>query len=107
MKSNEQKRTIDGLDVSTETKLIEGLCSLEVEVGTNGYHGGDSEHGCRTYVRFQNLASADIRVTLVLNELDETICGFELTLGGDSELDAIIKALRFAAETLESEKGNK
>lgn len=73
---------------------------IEVKAGTNGFCGGDSGHGSRTYFSIADLGSTDITV----NQLKVGRCGnvgFEVILGGDCELSTIIEALKFITETLE------
>ena len=47
----ENTRKIDGMDVTTYTREIYSANVLSVEAGTNGFQGGDSGHGSRTYFR--------------------------------------------------------
>lgn len=90
----------DGSTVQTFTREIESFNILEAEAGTTGYKGGDSGHGSRTYFRIKDLASTDIEV----NKLGDNDCeGFEVILGGDSELETIIRALKFITKVLEEE----
>lgn len=72
---------------------------LGVTVATNGYHGGDSGHGGRTYISIEDLGSTDMDVKVSTNFNDNT--KVEFMLGGDSELDTIIESLRWAADRLE------
>ena len=64
--------------------------------------GGDSGHGGRTYFRIEDMGSTDIQVQLIENH--GWIEGFEVILGGDSELDTIIDALNFITQVLEAKK---
>lgn len=75
---------------------------LGVTVGTNGYHGGDSGHGSRTYICLEDLGSTDIDAAVSLNH--DAYTKVEIMLGGDSELDSLIDTLRWAAGRLESLK---
>lgn len=75
---------------------------LEVTAGTTGYQGGDSGHGCRTFIRILNQGGTDIRVNKLGNEYHDD--GVEITLGGDTELSTIIKACRFIADVLENQQ---
>jgi len=80
---------------------------LNVEAGTTGYKGGDSGHGGITYFRISDLGGTDIEVRPVLSSrIDDEIEGFEVKLGGDSELDTIILALKFIVDVLESQRKN-
>lgn len=73
---------------------------LQVEAGTNGFHGGDGGNGCRTYIRIENLASTSIRVrTLGENGGD----GFEIVLSGDTELSTMLEALEFIQKVLKDQ----
>lgn len=73
---------------------------LSVKVATNGYCGGDSGHGSRTYLRLEDKAATDIDIRLIN---DGT--GVEIMLGGDTELETFIQALRWAADNLEEMAG--
>lgn len=90
----------DGIEIETRIKTINGICAMEVEAGTTGYRCGDR----RTYFRFEDLADTDIRPNIFSNSGNG---GIEVTLGGDAELDTIIQALRFAADTLARQKAER
>jgi hypothetical protein len=62
--------------------------TLTVTVGTNGYQGGDSGHGGRTYISIEDTGCTDIEARA-------------------SELDSIIEAFRWTADKLEETKNNK
>ena len=96
----ENNRKIDGMDVTTYTREIHSANVLSVEAGTNGYQGGDSGHGSRTYFRITDCGSTDIRVKAHGVDGDE---GLEVTLGGDCELETIIRALKFITKVLEDQ----
>lgn len=66
----------------------------EIEVGTNGFHGGNRSHGGRTYFRFSPCGQ-DIAVKLLNNE-----GAFEINAEGDWELDTLIYAFDTAAKIL-------
>lgn len=73
---------------------------LGVKVATNGYCGGDSGHGSRTYLRLEDKAATDIDIRLINGGT-----GVEIMLGGDTELETFIQALRWAADNLEEMAG--
>ena len=86
-------RNIDRSKVTTWSREIINCNILEVEAGTNGYQGGDSGHGSRTYLRIKDLASTDIRCNV---EEDQFGCNaVEIILGGDAELETMKEALRW------------
>jgi hypothetical protein len=89
---------IGGIDVPTYKREIVSANILEVEAGTNGYQGGDTGHGSRTYFRIENQGGTDIQVHPLGRYGDE---GFEVSLGGDCELETIIMALKFITKVLE------
>jgi hypothetical protein len=91
-------RRIGGIEVPTYKREIISANVLEVEAGTNGYQGGDTGHGSRTYFRIENEGGTDIQVRPLGRYGDE---GFEVTLGGDCELETIITALKFITKVLE------
>ena len=95
---SEKGRKIDGIDVTTYTRDIVSCNLLEVEAGTNGYQGGDSGHGSRSYFRIENQGGTDIRVKPLGRYGDD---GFEVIIGGDCELETMITALKFITQALE------
>lgn len=97
IKANE-KKLHDGTTITTHSQKISMANILEVEAGTNGYHGGDTGHGSRTYFRIEDLSSTDIRPRCYETEYGNK--GIEVTLGGDCELDSIVEALEFIVDTL-------
>lgn len=97
-----QRLLDDGTEITTYTRDVLSANVLEVEAGTNGYQGGDSGHGCRTYFRIQNAGSTDIEVHIMRDCFGDT-GGFEVILGGDCELETIVRALKFITKVLEDE----
>ena len=97
-----KERIIDRERVITETEEFVSCNILECEVGTNGYHGGDTGHGCRTYFRLKDLSSTDIEVVTSEDEFGNK--EVEIRLGGDCELSTFIEALEFAATTLRGQE---
>lgn len=93
-------RKIKGVDVETWEREIIDANILSVEVGTNGYQGGDAGHGCRTYIRISDEGSTDIDARVIENHYSDTT-GIEITLGGDAELSTIIEAFKFITKVLE------
>lgn len=90
----------DGTKITTYSREITSANILEIEAGTTGYMGGDSGHGGRTYFRIEDAGGTDIQVHPIGRYADE---GFEVILGGDCELETMIRALRFIAKVLEEE----
>ena len=78
--------------------------TLGVTVATNGYQGGDSGHGGRPYLSFEDLCSTDIDAAVTYGQ--DTNAKVEIMLGGDSELDSRKDALRWAADKLEDLKNS-
>ena len=98
----QSSRIVDGIGVDTYTREIISASYLEVEAGTTGYRGGDTGHGCRTYFRIKDLGGTDISIN-VIRDCDGDAEGFEVMLGGDCELDSIIRALKFITKVLVEE----
>ena len=71
-------RKINGVDVETWEREIIDANILSVEVGTNGYQGGDTGHGCRTYIRISDEGSTDIDARVIENHYGDTT-GIEVT----------------------------
>ena len=94
-------KTINGERVDTFIRGIAGRKSLlEVEAGTNGFHGGDTGAGSRTYIRIVNNGNTDIYVRPTGPCGDD---GVEIMLGGDCELDTMITALEFITKVLKDQ----
>ena len=68
----------------------------------NGYQGGDSGHGGRTYICFEDLCSTDMDAVVSYGQ--DTNAKVEIMLGDDSERDSMIYALIWAADKLEELK---
>ena len=96
----ENTRKVDGIEIPTFTREIVSANILSVEAGTNGYQGGDSGHGSRTYIRISDESGTDIHVYPQGSNGEK---GFEVTLGGDCELTTIILALKFIIKALEDQ----
>ena len=93
----EGTRIVNGVEVPTFSREIISCNLLTVEAGTNGYQGGDTGHGSRTYIRVQDDGGTDIEVRTL------RMGGFEVMLGGDCELETMIKALKFVTKVLEDQ----
>ena len=90
-----RRELFDGTEITTYTRDVVSANILQVEAGTTGYKGGDTGHGGRTYFRISDEATPFI---------DRFGCnGFEVTLGGDCELETMIRALKFITKVLEEE----
>ena len=99
----EKTRLVDGKMVATWKREIIEANILEIEVGTNGFKGGDTGHGSRTYLRIKDLSSTDIKVNVL--KTNGCIDGVEIELGGDCELVTLIEALEFAVHVLKDQSG--
>lgn len=95
----EGTRKIHGIEIQTFSREIVSCNLLRVEAGTNGFQGGDSGAGSRTYIRIEDLGSTDIYVRPT-GEYDD---GVEIMLGGDCELDTMITALEFITKVLKDQ----
>ena len=114
---------VDGVPVLTAINEIADCNILTVEVGTTGKKGGDTGHGCRTYLCITNGGSTDLNCRTGLgghdvdadgrchHHIDATDHGHvdrvEIMLGGDSELDTFIEALDFAVDVLKKQRDGK
>ncbi len=119
MDKNTQTILVDGHTVPVLKKEFVNANIIGVTVGTNGYHGGDSGHGCRTYLQLTDEACTDMKIefkgdTLFGGQIEKgpynKVQGKNLScesitirLGGDTELETFIEALEFAAGTLRAQ----
>nr|WP_289698138.1 hypothetical protein [Enterocloster clostridioformis] len=96
-----RRKLHDGTEITTYTRDVVSANILQAEAGTTGFMGGDTGHGGRTYFRIQDLGSTDIDIKPIVTRYG---CdGFEVTLGGDCELETTIRALKFITKVLEDE----
>lgn len=94
----------DGTEITTYRRDVVSCNILEVEAGTTGYCGGDTGdtgHGGRTYFRIQDVACTDMEIHSYTTRCGSN--GFEVCLGGDCELETMIRALKFITKVLEDE----
>lgn len=99
----ENKRIInDGTEITTFSRDIISTNLIQIEAGTNGFHGGDTDMGGRTYFRIENKGATDISV-FTRNDRWGSTEELEVILGGDSELVTIIQALKFIVKVLEEQ----
>lgn len=98
-----QKVLPDGTRVSTFTRKVASANTLEVEVGTTGFKGGNAGHGSRTYFRITDLGNTDMFVKTSRRPYSNNTCEVEFFLGGDCELETIIRSLKFVVKVLEEE----
>lgn len=96
----ENRKMVHGQEVTTFEREIYNCNVLSVEAGTNGYHGGDTGHGSRTYICIRDEAGTDIHARPLGKYGDE---GVEIMLGGDAELETMIKALEFITKVLKDQ----
>lgn len=98
----EKRRALnDGTEITTYNRDVVSANILEVEAGTTGYRGGDTGHGGRTYFKIKDAAGTDMDINVLHDRYGCT--GFEVTLGGDCELETMIRALKFITKVLEEE----
>lgn len=91
----------DGTEITTYTRDVISCNLLEVEAGTTGYMGGDTGHGGRSYFRIKDNGGTDMEVN---TSVDRYGCrNLEVFLGGDCELETMIRALKFITKVLEDE----
>ena len=98
----ERRRKLeDGTEITTYTREVVSCNILEVEAGTTGYQGGDTGHGGCTYFRIQDEGSTDMNIQTRSDRYGGS--EVEVILGGDCELETMIRALKFITKVLEEE----
>ena len=97
-----RRRLKDGTEITTYSREVVRCNILEVEAGTTGYMGGDTGHGGRTYFSIKDAGSTDIDINVIRDRYGDAE-GFEVVLGGDCELETMIRALKFITKVLEEE----
>lgn len=97
-----RRRLKDGTEITTYSRDVVSCNILEVEAGTTGYMGGDTGHGGRTYFSIKDAACTDMDVRVLRDRFGDCTA-FEVSLGGDCELETTIRALKFITKVLEEE----
>ena len=96
-----RRRLPDGTKITTYIREVVSANILEAEAGTTGFMGGDAGHGGRTYFRITDAAATDMQIRTFTERCGNG--GFEVILGGDCELETMIRALKFITKVLEEE----
>ena len=100
---NEEIKKINGKIIETfEREAVDGNAVLRVEAGTNGYKGGGRDSGSRTYVCLDCIWG-DFHFSPVTDE-DGEMGGIQIACCGDDGLNALMKALAFATQTLDDQR---
>jgi len=84
------------------SQTFESANILDVEVGTNCPQGGDTGHGGCTVFRLVNQASTDLSVG-VNGNAPQSVESVEIVLGGDTECETFLEALKFAVKILNAQ----
>jgi hypothetical protein len=88
------------IKISTEKRVLEGICSLSVEAGSTGYCGGDSGHGGRAVLVLVNENCFDLRLEYAGGGVFIEPKRVSIVVGGDAEMEQFAEALEFAAKTI-------
>lgn len=104
----EHTRIAERKEVHTFSKIFFGANMLEVEVGTNGYKGGNWSHGSRTYLRINGFTTTDFSGRIREFGSSKEYCfpeveSLEICFMGDSELATVMEALRWVLSVLEKQ----
>jgi hypothetical protein len=92
---------VDDPELRAVAREFTDACILRAIVATTGYRGGDSGHGGRTEIVFEDVAGVD----MVSSHMAEDGTRVALVFGGDAELRVAIRAFRFVADALEKLAG--
>lgn len=88
-------------DITTYTTYVVSANVLKLEVGTNGYHGGDGGHGGRTFFTLED--EEGTCWTLMQEDDGWNLKFLNIVLQGDCELGTFISVLKLAAAILEAQ----
>jgi hypothetical protein len=82
-----------GVPQAYATKEFSGFCIIRASVSTTGPCGGDTGHGARLTLGFEDLGSTDMSIEVLSDRR------FVLHFGGDAELEMIEEVLEWMVET--------
>lgn len=91
--------SIDRISIAAKQIEITSANILSVTAGSTGFKGGDTGHGGRTYFAIKDEASTDLRLR-VNNGHWNQVENIEIALGGDTELETFLEALKFGLSQL-------
>lgn len=97
-----KKVKVNGVGFNSFERTIHDSCIFTVEVGTNGYKGGNAKKGSRTMLSIKGTNGASV-AALPLGKKQNCNGGFLLALSGDAELCGLLKSLKFAVRVLEDQ----
>lgn len=89
------KKTHYGEEITTFMR--DDVFSVETEVGTTGYYGGDSS---ATYLRIEPRKNSPLTVEVKVLNNDMVAQGVEIYARGDWELESLITSLEFILQGL-------
>lgn len=100
----QKKVEVNGIGFDSFERTIKDACSFTVEVGTNGYKGGNAKKGSRTMLSIKGLKGASV-AAVPLGKEDNCSGGFIFAASGDAELYGLLHSLKFAVKVLEDQIG--
>lgn len=86
----------------TYSRKILSSNALAVEAGTTGYTEANEKEIPVTYFKIEDYGNTDMKINVIDGGNGHTK-GLEVTLYGNSELETIIRALKFITKCLEDE----
>lgn len=95
--------TIDGYSINIIGNEFKSANILKVSAGTNGYKGGDSGHGARMYIEFNDLAATNMKIKLNSAQDYKDVERIEIVFSGDTELQTAIEGLEFILNNLKTQ----
>lgn len=98
----QKKAEVNGIIFNSYEREIKDECSFLVEVGTNGYKGGNAKKGSRTFLSIKALNGASV-ASMIIPKRNGCNGGFVLALSGDAELYGLLNSLKFAVKVLDDE----
>lgn len=90
---------VNGISFHTFERSIDGDCHFTVEVGTNGYKGGNAKKGSRAFISIKS----DDKASLVSFVPQMGQKGVIIASSGDSELYGLLMSMKFCVSVLEDQ----
>ena len=107
MRKKTSSVTVDGYEVPLEIFERESFTISKLTIGTNGFKGGDSGHGSRTYIKL-NIDGGNIHCYAKnVGRSNTTFTTLQIVAGGDDELHALIENLEEATKILKKMSDDK
>lgn len=99
---DKHKIKLSGEEITTFSRTIADACTYEVEAGTNGFKGGNTKAGSRTFVEIRASSNSDL-IAISNAGQDDKRKVVTFFASGDAELYGLLNSFKFVVKVLEDQ----